>query len=126
MYPALQHSHALTAALSLLFTLAWAAVAWGKVTPSTTLGGKQKVLYIANRAVTGIAGITGLAVTFLGPWREYIFPYLGLAAFVVHGIFAAISKRAYLSGEDSRRRIALLMQIAALLFASAVMATKFA
>ncbi|MBK1681262.1 hypothetical protein [Rhodocyclus tenuis] len=126
MYLVLKHSHTLSAALSLLVTLAWAAFAWNGAKAGSSVAGKLRAIYVANRAITGIAGITGLAVTFVGPWREFIYPYLGLAAFVVHGIFAATSKRAFGGGNDSRLRLALLAQIAALLVASALMATKFA
>lgn len=126
IYLALKHSHSLTAVLALLITLAWAAVAWNSAKPGSTLLGLRKAIYIANRAITGIAGITGLLITFVGPWREFVFPYIGLAAFVAHGLFAAASKRALGSNKHLWLRGTLLAQIAALLLASAVMATKFA
>jgi hypothetical protein len=126
LYLALKHSHSLSAALALLITLVWTALAWNSAKPGSAAVGLRKAVYIANRAITGIAGITGLLITFVGPWREFIFPYVGLAAFVVHGLFAAASKRALGSDKSLWLRGTLLAQIAALLLASAVMATKFA
>jgi len=125
MYLALKHSHTLAAVLSLLCTLAWAIVAWNGAKPGSQLLGKLKVVYIANRATTGIAGITGLLVTFVGPWREFVFPYIGLTAFIAHGLFATVSKRAFGSNKDLLQRSVLLAQVAALLVASAVMTMKF-
>lgn len=125
MYLALKHSHTLTAVLSLLCTFIWVLVAWNGAKPGRQLLGKLRAVYITNRAMAGVAGITGLLVTFVGPWREFVFPYIGLAAFIAHGVFAAASKRAFGSGKAVWQRGTLLAQVAALLVASAVMTTKF-
>jgi len=124
MYIAFKHMHALTAVLSLLLTLAWSVVAWRGALPArTTLTGKARAFYIGNRVSTGLAGITGLAVTFVGPWSAMVFPYIGLAAFLVHGVAASWSKRALLARE-SRLPLTLLVQNAALLLAAYLMAAK--
>ncbi|HFJ0420273.1 TPA: hypothetical protein ACGS08_002856 [Pseudomonas aeruginosa] len=123
MYIALKHSHLLTAVLSLLLTVAWAFLAWngGNAGPS----GSKKATYIAHRAVAGLMGLTGLAVTFVGPWRLMLFPYVGLALFLVHGMAATMSRRVFASEHGAtRRRVSLLVQMVALLLAFYLMRAK--
>lgn len=126
MYLAFKHSHLLTAVLSLLLTLVWTAVAWNaRPAAAGQLNGTPRWIYIAHRVIAGLAGITGLAVTFAGPWRSMVFPYIGLAAFIVHGIAATVSKRTFADAQKTAmRRIALLIQIAALLLSAYIMAAK--
>ncbi|HIE1388023.1 TPA: hypothetical protein ACXJSN_003248 [Pseudomonas aeruginosa] len=126
MYIALKHSHLLTAVLSLLLTVAWSFLAWngGKGDPAGPSGGK-KATYIAHRAVAGLMGLTGLAVTFVGPWQFMLFPYVGLALFLVHGMAATMSRRVFASEHGAtRRRVALLVQVVALLLAFYLMRAK--
>lgn len=125
MYIALKHSHTLTAALTVLLTVIWSIWAWRSRTPANGLAGKDKAIYVAHRIVAGLAGITGLAVTFVGPWRAMLFPYIGLAAFVMHGLAAGASRRFFSSEADAaKRRVALLIQVAALGISAFVMAAK--
>ncbi|AKU12377.1 hypothetical protein AzCIB_2484 [Azoarcus sp. CIB] len=126
MYLALKHSHLLTAALSIFLTGVWTVLAWnGSRRTSGGLGGQAKVTYIAHRIVSGLAGLTGLAVTAVGPWHAMLFPYIGLAAFVVHGIAANISKKTFDAAHEARkRRVALLIQIAALVLSAYAMVSK--
>lgn len=54
-----------------------------------------------------------------------VFPYVGLALFVIHGVAATVSKRAFASEYGTtKRRIALVAQVAALLVAVYVMRAK--
>lgn len=125
MYIAFKHSHTLTAVLALLLTLIWTAMAWNSAGAAGQPAGKHKLIYILLRAITGLAGLTGLAVTFIGPWRTMMFPYIGLIAFLVHGVAAAISKRTFADTQQgARRQLALMVQIAALLLAAYIMAVK--
>lgn len=122
MYLAFKHSHLLTAALSILMTLVWLAVAWRG---GAVWGGKTKVTYIMHRAVAGLAGLTGLVLTFIGPWQAMLFPYVGLALFVVHGLAAGMSKRHYVgNAQAGKRQIALGLQVVVILASSALMAIK--
>lgn len=126
MYLAFKHSHLLTAALSMLLTVIWSILAWqGGTGTRGALAGRARAIYITHRVVAGLAGITGLAVTFIGPWRMMLFPYIGLAAFVAHGIAATVSKRTFADEHGaSKRQAALLIQIVALLLSAYVMAAK--
>lgn len=125
MYIALKHAHTLTAALTVLLTVIWSIWAWRSRTAANGLARKDKAIYVAHRIVAGLAGITGLAVTFVGPWRAMLFPYIGLAAFVMHGLAAGASKRFFSSEADAaKRRVALLIQVAALGISGFVMAAK--
>lgn len=128
MYIAFKHVHLLTAALSMLLTVIWSLLAWkGCARTERVLAGKTKAIYITHRVVAGLAGITGLAVTFIGPWQMMLFPYIGLVAFVAHGIAATVSKRTFADEHRAaKRQAALLVQIAALLLSAYVMATKSA
>ena len=125
MYLGFKHLHLASAVLALLITALWAVVAWrGRPAAAGGLSGKARLTYIVHRAMAGLAGISGLGVTFVGPWRTMIFPYLGLAAFIVHGLAAADSKRHFASARHGRRRAALLIQIAALVFSAWLMNAK--
>lgn len=125
MYIALKHSHTLTAVLTVLLTVIWSIWAWRSRIDVTAPAGKDKAIYYAHRIVAGLAGITGLAVTFAGPWRAMLFPYIGLVAFVVHGLAAGASKRFFASEADAaKRQVALLLQISALVISAFVMAIK--
>lgn len=125
MYVALKHTHTLLSLLGLLATLAWLVVAWrGAASPSPELSGKTRLCYILNRALVGLAGLSGIVLTGLGPWLQMLFPYLGLAAFIIHGLAAAASKKAWGSGRERFLRGTLLIQVLALLVAAALMAVK--
>lgn len=126
MYFAFKHLHLLTAVLTLLLTLIWTAIAWrSRSGPGSQLAGRAKVVYIFHRAIAGLAGITGLVLTFIGPWRYMVFPYIGLALFLVHGVAAKISRQTFSAMEQAtRRRVALLVQIVVLLLSAYVMARK--
>lgn len=117
MYTALKHSHMLFAVLTLLLSLAYLVIAW-KPVPS----GKSTLTYICTRIFGGIAALTGLAVTFVGPWQHMMFPYIGLILYVVHGLCVGFAKR---SVDPIRtRRILLLLQLLALIVMTGLMSAK--
>lgn len=125
MYLALKHGHLASAIAALLITALWAVVAWrGRSPADGGLSGKLRVIYLAHRAIGGLAALSGLAVTFVGPWRMMIFPYLGLAAFVVHGLAGADAKRTLATARNGRRRVALMIELAALVVAAWLMSAK--
>ena len=125
MYIAFKHLHLTTAILSLLLTLTWSVMAWrGRSLADGGFSGKLKTTYVIHRVTAGLAGFTGLAVTYIGPWQMMIFPYIGLAAFIVHGLAATASKRTFVSDRHGQRRVALLIQVAALVFSACIMNAK--
>ena len=122
MYLAFKHSHLLTAALSILMTLVWLVMAWRG---GAAWVGKVKGAYIVHRAVAGLAGLTGLVLTFIGPWQAMLFPYVGLALFVVHGLAAGVSKRHFVgNAQAGKRQLALCVQVVVILASSALMSIK--
>ena len=125
MYIALKHAHVAGAIASLVLTITWAVVAW-RVSPANgaTPSRTAAALYVAHRVAGGLAGLTGVLVTFVGPWRTMLFPYIGLAAFVVHGFAAAASKHDDHRARPARRRSALIVQISAIALAWLVMYAK--
>jgi hypothetical protein len=126
MYLAFKHSHLLMAILSMLLTCIWAIIAWhGAREYSAGLMGKTRAIYIAHRAVAGLAGLTGIGVTLAGPWSTMLFPYVGLLAFLVHGMAATISRKTFVGQQYARKRkLSLLVQVIALLLSAYVMMVK--
>jgi uncharacterized membrane protein SirB2 len=126
MYFAFKHAHLLTAVLSMIMTVIWTVKAWnGQNSAPEALSGNHKLIYILHRASAGIAGLTGLAVTVTGPWMAMLFPYVGLCAFLVHGYAASISKKTFGDRHNAaKRRVALAIQLLALLFSAFIMAAK--
>jgi len=122
MYDVAMMLHRLTAVLAILGTLVWAVAALRGAAPGLT--GGRKGLYIAAMATTGIAGLTGLAVTFVGPWSAMLFPYLGLVAVALHGVAGGMAKRAALAGRRGTVAGGVAIQLVMLLGASYLMAVK--
>jgi hypothetical protein len=86
---------------------------------------KDKAIYLTHRAVAGIAGISDIAVMVAGDWPVTVFIYIGVAAFLIHGLAASASKRLFGSEKDAtRRQWALCAQVATLVIAGYVMAIK--
>ncbi|MCG5242310.1 hypothetical protein [Azospirillum doebereinerae] len=122
MYDVAMMLHRLTAVLAILGTLVWAFGALRGAAPGLTA--RRKGLYVAAMASTGIAGLTGLAVTFAGPWASMLFPYLGLAAVAGHGVAGGMAKRAVIAGSRKTVAGAVAIQVVMLLVASYLMAVK--
>lgn len=119
MYTALKHSHLLLAVLTLLLSIAFAVMAW-QLSPAR----KTTFVYIFTRVFGGLAAITGLAVTFVGPWQHMTYPYLGLILYVVHGLCAGFARRALAPQQLALRKTLLIGQLTALLVMTALMGAK--
>lgn len=124
MYDVAMMLHRLTAVLSILGTLAWAVWALRGTGMAYGMTAGRKKLYIAAMATTGIAGVTGIAVTVFGPWMQMLFPYLGLAAVAGHGVAGGMAKRALAAGRRPTVAGAVAVQVVLLLAASYLMAVK--
>lgn len=124
MYTALKHAHLATSALTLLLSLLWMGVAWRGLPAATPQPCRTRVVYGAHRALAGLAALSGLTITLLGPWRLMLFPYLGLAAFVGHELAAGASRRLLTAPRPGRRQGMLILQLSALLLAAALMGGK--
>jgi len=99
LYLALRHSHIGLSALATITTLLWVVMAWRKTGSGVQLLPKWlRITYAVNSVTVGLAGLTGLWLTLIGPWHLFLFPYLGLAGLCLHEVFAGFAKRAYLQG----------------------------
>ena len=119
MYTALKHSHMLLAVLTLLLSIAFAAMAF-KPTPA----GKSTLVYVLTRIFGGLAALSGLAITFVGPWQHMMYPYVGLILYVVHGLCIGFAKRANTPAQLGARRTLLIAQVAALCALTVLMRLK--
>ena len=119
MYIALKHSHMLLAVLTLLASIAFVLMAWKPVPAHRSL-----LAYVFTRIFGGLAALTGLAVTFVGPWQQMMYPYIGLILFVVHGLSAGFAKRASAAEQLALRRGLLGLQLLVLVGLCALMAIK--
>lgn len=125
MYFGLKHAHTFSAVLLIFLTAVWTIVAWHYRPEGSRLAGKTKGIYIGQRIIAGVTAVTGVMVTFAGPWQMMIFPYIGLMAFFVYELAAGASKRFISSGyAATNRRAALLLQLTTLVVSAHVMATK--
>ena len=119
MYTALKHSHMLLAVLTLLLAVGFAALAW-QATPAR----KSALVYVCTRIFGGLAALTGLAITFVGPWQQMMYPYIGLILYVVHGVCCGVAKRLLTAPNPSTRRLVLVLQLVFLLATAAIMGAK--
>jgi len=119
MYTALKHSHMLFAVLTLLLSITYLAMAW-KPTPA----GKSTLVYVIARICGGIAALTGLGVTFVGPWQHMMYPYLGLILYVVHGLSLGFAKRITDPSKLGMRKALLILQFIILLVLTGLMGAK--
>lgn len=119
MYIALKHSHMLLAVLSLLSSLLFTALAW-KAVPAR----RATLSYVFTRVFGGLAALTGLGITFVGPWQHMVYPYIGLILYVVHGVCAGFAKRQMPTTTLVTRRVMLLAQLLVLMATAGIMSTK--
>lgn len=119
MYTAFKHSHMLFAVLTLLLSIAYLAMAW-KATPAA----KSTLVYVFTRIAGGIAALTGLGVTFAGPWQQMMYPYIGLILYVIHGLCLGYAKRQAAPAQLGVRRGLLVAQLVLLLGLTALMGAK--
>jgi uncharacterized membrane protein YqjE len=119
MYTAFKHAHTLFAVFTLLLSIAYLGMAW-----KTTPAGKSTLVYVLTRIFGGIAALTGLAVTFVGPWQHMLYPYIGLMLYVVHGLCIGFAKRNTAPAKAGSRRVLLVLQLAMLLALTGLMGAK--
>lgn len=121
MHEMLNGLHSLFAVLGLVTTIAWGALALTRNRPGA-LGGATRGLYVGAMATTGLSGITGLVVTFLGPWVTMAFPWIGLVIVGIHGFAGKRAKQSVMTG--GRPVVLIVLQVAVLLAAGFIMAKK--
>ena len=119
MYTIFKHSHMLFAVLTLLLSIAYLAMAW-----KTQPAGKSTLIYVLARIFGGIAALTGLGVTFVGPWQHMMYPYIGLILYVVHGLALGFAKRMAQPQQVGMRRGLLGLQLLLLLALTGLMGAK--
>lgn len=119
MYTALKHSHMLLAVLTLLLSAAYLFMAW-----KTTPAGKSTMVYVFTRIFGGLAALTGLAVTFVGPWQHMMYPYIGLILYVIHGLCIGFAKRSADTPQAGLRRSLLALQFLMLIALTGLMGAK--
>ena len=117
LYTALKHSHVLFAVLTILLSIAYLCLAW-EIKP----GGKSTLVYVFTRIFGGIAALTGLGVTFVGPWQHMMYPYIGLILYVMHGLSIGFAKRS--TKPAGSRRFLLVFQLLLLLGLTGLMGAK--
>lgn len=109
----------LFAVLTLLVSIAYLAMAW-KPTPA----GRSTLVYVFARIFGGIAALTGLGVTFAGPWQHMMYPYIGLILYVVHGLCIGFAKRSTQANQTTMRRTLLALQLLVLIILTGLMGAK--
>ena len=68
--------------------------------------------------------LRSLAITFVGPWQQMMYPYIGLILYVVHGLAIGFAKRADSPAKLGQRRGLLAVQLLALLALTGLMSAK--
>lgn len=125
MYTMFNHSHQGLALLSLLLTLGWAGVVMFAPQGLGGLGGVRRLCYVGAMALTGLVGVTGLLLMLVNSaWMSLLFPWLGLAAVVVHGFAGVRSRKALLAGNKGTAVVAVIVQILLLVAAYGLMTVK--
>lgn len=124
LYLIVSEAHSGLAMLSIIATLAWAVAAWLLPAAFGVFRRAQKLTYVAAMASTGLTGLSGLGITALGGWWPAVFPWLGLAAVVCHGIAGVRAKKALLGGSRLALGGALVVQIAVLVGIFGLMTVK--
>ena len=125
MYTMFNHSHQGLALLSLLLTLGWAAMVLLAPRTVATLGRPQRLCYIGAMATTGLVGVTGLLLGLLqGSWMTMLFPWLGLAAVIGHGIAGVRSRKTLIAGQKAAAVVAVIVQVLLLVAAYGLMTVK--
>lgn len=114
MYAAFFGAHHGFAMLGVAFTLAFALIASLPLT-GRALPRFWRPVYIAAMATTGLSGVTGLVVLWLGGWLAFVFPWLGLAAVALHGVAGVRARKALAAGAQAKLLAALSAQILTLL-----------
>lgn len=124
MYQALYEAHRGFAILGCLTTVVWAALALLPTLRNRPAPGLWRPTYIAAMATTGLSGVTGLVVLWMGNWLTFVFPWLGLVAVALHGVAGVRGRKALAAGASGRLAIALIVQIVTLIAIYGLMTVK--
>jgi hypothetical protein len=124
MYTAFYEAHRGFAILGCLATVAWAALALLPTLRNRPAPRLWKPTYIAAMATTGLSGITGLVVLWMGNWLTFVFPWLGLVAVALHGVAGVRGRKALAVGASGRLATALIVQIVTLIAIYGLMTVK--
>jgi len=126
MYELVNQSHKGFAILSLLLSFGWLGLVLSAPRTAAPIRRGAKLAYIGAMASTGLVGLSGLALAGLasGAWLKVWFPWLGLVAVVAHGICGVQSRKALVTGDWIRARIAVTLQVSLLIAAYGLMTVK--
>ncbi len=124
MYTAFYEAHRGLAMIGCLTTVLWAIAALVPTLANRPAPRVWRPLYIAALATTGLSGVTGLVVLWMGDWLTYIFPWLGLVAVALHGMAGTRGRRALAAGATGPLAGAILIQIAAIFLAYGLMVAR--
>jgi hypothetical protein len=126
-YNALMEAHRGLAMLATLFTLAWLVITFTARREAATarhLSVSQRVAYIGTMAVTGLAGVTGLGLVYIGSWSGTLFPWTGLVAVALHGFAGVRARKSLVAGKGRAASLFAIFQIAMLVAAYGLMTVK--
>lgn len=124
MYNAFYEAHRGLAMLGCLTTVLWAIFALVPTLNRRPPFRLWKPAYIAAMASTGLSGITGLVILWLGNWLTFVFPWLGLVAVALHGVAGVRGRKALALGASGPLAIALIVQIVTLIAIYGLMTVK--
>ena len=124
MYQAFYEAHRGFAMLGCLTTLLWAALALIPTLRQQTPSRLWKPTYVAAMATTGLSGVTGLVILWLGNWLTFVCPWLGLVAVALHGVAGVRGRKALALGAGGPLAVALLVQIVTLIAIYGLMTVK--
>lgn len=110
--------------LALVLTLGWMFVVSAAPNRPQSLEGARRLIYIGAAVATGLVGLGGLILTMAGPWVSAVFPWVGMAAVIVHIIVGTRARNALSIGNRTRARLLARVQIAALAAGYGFMVTK--
>ncbi len=124
MYTAFSEAHRGFAMLGCLTTVLWAALALWPTLQHRPAPRLWRPTYIAAMATTGLSGVTGLVVLFMGNWLTFVFPWLGLLAVALHGVAGVRGRKALAIGAAGPLAIAVTVQIVTLIVIYGLMTLK--
>ena len=124
MYQAFYEAHRGFAMLGCLTTVLWAALALIPTLRQQTPSRLWKPTYVAAMATTGLSGVTGLVILWLGNWLTFVFPWLGLLAIALHGVAGVRGRKALAIGAAGPLAIAVTVQIVTLIVIYGLMTVK--
>lgn len=126
-YTLLMEAHRGLAMLATLLTAAWLVITYSArrdAAVTQRLSASQRVAYIGTMAITGLAGVTGLGLVFMEPWRGFIFPWAGLVAVAIHGFAGVRARKALVANLGTRASVCALLQMVMLVATYGLMTVK--